>query len=154
MWPTGLVCRNRAISAIAIYGNSLADPEIVRFRRRDKTMHYHKLISECNGKSLAIAIWSCDFRANSAFFVQKSLAMCRKRAEHGFGEHGFKHWAQWVFWLSPSSRERAQWVPLSLLFVCQSEFTEFFVELTEFSAELSEFSLPKQYSWNCIPPIS
>ena len=47
------------------------------------------------------------------------------------------------FWPLPSSGERAQWVPLSLLFVCQSE-------LTEFAAELSEFSLPKQCSRSSI----
>ena len=78
----------------------------------------------------------------------------RKRAEYGFGEHGFKHWAQWVFRGSLSSGERTQWVPLSLLFVCQNELTEFFAELTEFAPELSEdqwvlFSetvLSKQYS--------
>ena len=35
--------------------------------------------------------------------------------------------------------------PLSSLFVCQSELTEFLAELTEFAAEeLSEFTLPKQ----------
>ena len=49
----------------------------------------------------------------------------RRWAEYGFGEHGFKHRAQWVFLPSPSSGERAQWVPLSLLFVWQSELTEF-----------------------------
>ena len=55
---------------------------------------------------------------------------------------------------SLSSRERTQWVPLSQLFVCQNELTEFFAELTEFAPELSEaqwalFSetvLSKQYS--------
>ena len=53
-------------------------------------------------------------------------------------------------WLSPSSRERIQWVTLSLLFVCQSDLTEFVAELTESGAELTEFSsgtvLSKQYS--------
>ena len=44
---------------------------------------------------------------------------------------------------SPSSRERTQRVPLSLVFVCQSKLTECFAELTEFAAELNEFSLPK-----------
>ena len=43
-------------------------------------------------------------------------------------------------------------VPLSLLFVCQSELTEFFAELT--AVKLSEFSSPKQYSRNSIPPVS
>ena len=44
---------------------------------------------------------------------------------------------------SLSSGERAQRVPLGLLFVCQSELTEFDAELTDFAAELSEFFLPK-----------
>ena len=78
----------------------------------------------------------------------------RKRAEYGFGEYGFKHRTQWVFWGSLSSGERTQWVPLSLLFVCKRELTEFFAELTEFAPKLSEaqwvlFSetvLSKQYS--------
>ena len=81
----------------------------------------------------------------------------RKRAEYAFGEHGFKHRAQWGFWPSPSSGERTQWVPLSLVFVCHSELTEFYAELTEFAVKLSEaqwvlFSetvLSKQY-----PPVS
>ena len=51
-----------------------------------------------------------------------------KRAEYGFREYGFKHRTQWVSWPSPSSREITQWVPLSLLFVCQSELTEFFLQ--------------------------
>ena len=42
----------------------------------------------------------------------------------------------------------------SLLFVYQSELTEFFAELTEFAAELCEFSLPRQCSQNSIPPVS
>ena len=33
-----------------------------------------------------------------------------------------------------------------IIFVCQSELTEFCTELTEFATELSEFSLPKQRS--------
>ena len=77
----------------------------------------------------------------------------RRRAEYGFREYGFKHRAQWVFWSSPSSGERAQWVPFSLLFVCQSELTEFFAELTELavnSVRLSEFSSPKQCSRNSV----
>ena len=75
-------------------------------------------------------------------------------------KYGFKHRAQWVFWGSPSSRERAQWVPLGLLFVCQSELTEFFFRRalrvcrrTQWgSVRLSEFSSPRQYSRNSIPP--
>ena len=82
------------------------------------------------------------------------VSYIRKRAEYGFGEHGFKHRTQWVFWPSPSSGERTQWVPLSLLFVCQSELTEFFAEVTEFTVKLreaqwvlfSETVLSKQYS--------
>ena len=81
-------------------------------------------------------------------------SLFRKRAEYGFGEHGFKHRTQWVFLGLLSSGERTQWVPLSLLFVCQSELTEFLAELTEFAPKLSEaqwvlFSetvLSKQYS--------
>ena len=62
---------------------------------------------------------------------QKMPRIIRKRAEYGFGEHGLKHRAQWVFWPSPSSGERAQWAPLSLLFVCQSELSKSFAELTD-----------------------
>ena len=79
---------------------------------------------------------------------------CRKRADYGFEEYGFRHQAQWAFWGSLSSGKRTQWVPLSLLFVCQSELIEFFAELTEFVPKLSEaqwvlFSktvLSKEYS--------
>ena len=79
----------------------------------------------------------------------------RKRAEYGFGEYGFKHRTQWVFRDSLRSGKWTQWVPLSLLFVCKRELTEFLAKLTEFAAELSsEFSLPKQYSRNSIPPVS
>ena len=92
------------------------------------------------------------------FWIDPAKAMVdmisRKRAEYGFGEYGFKHRTQWVFRGSLSSGERAQWVPFSLLFVCQSELTEFLAELTEFAAELSEFSPSKQYSRNSIPPVS
>ena len=38
----------------------------------------------------------------------------------------------------PSSFSPKFQAPLSLLFVCQGELTEFFAELTEFAAELSE----------------
>ena len=45
-----------------------------------------------------------------------------------------------------------------LLFVCQSELTEFFSQnspsLPQNSVRLSEFSSPKQYSRNSIPPVS
>ena len=72
-----------------------------------------------------------------SFFLSCSEG-CRNRAEYGFGEYGFKHRTQWVFRGSLSSGERAQWVPLSPIFVCQRELTEFFAEVTEFAAELSE----------------
>ena len=52
--------------------------------------------------------------------------------------------------LTPSSGERTQRVPLSLVFVCKSELIESFAQLSEFAAELSEFSLPKLYSQNSI----
>ena len=72
----------------------------------------------------------------------------RRRAEHGFGEHSFKHKTQLV--LGPRCvryGERPQRVSLSLLFVRKSELTEFFAELTEVAAELSsEAVLSKQYS--------
>ena len=84
----------------------------------------------------------------------ETLPFNRKRAEYGFGEYGFKHRTQWVFRASLSSGERTQWVPLSLLFVCQGELTEVLAELTEFAVKLSEFSPPKQYSRNSIPPVS
>ena len=58
--------------------------------------------------------------------VQKFLGKIWGRSKlGGFGEHGFKHRTQWVFRGSLSSGDRTQWVPLSLLFVCQSELTEF-----------------------------
>ena len=75
------------------------------------------------------------------FSPRGSAGVARKRAEYGFGEYGFKHRTQWVFFGSLSSLPGTQWVPLSLLFVCKSELTEFLAELTEFAAELSEFSL-------------
>ena len=81
----------------------------------------------------------------------------RKWAEYGFGEYRFKHLTQWVFRPSPSSGERAQWVPLSLLFVCQSKLTEFSQSSPSLPYNLmtlSKFSSPKQYSRNSIPPVS
>ena len=58
--------------------------------------------------------------------LQKGWGKSRKRAKYGFGEYGFKHRTQWAFWGSPSSRERTQWVPLSLLFVCKRELSPSF----------------------------
>ena len=94
-------------------------------------MYYHRSNSP-------FADISCEFSPQN-----------RRRAEYGFGEYGFKRQAQWVFLRSPSSGERTQWVPLSLLFVWQNELTEFVAELTEFAPKLSEaqwVSSPKQYS--------
>ena len=51
----------------------------------------------------------------SLLVVRNQSWIYRKQAEYGFGEHGFKHQTQWVFWGSLSSGERTQWVPLSLL---------------------------------------
>ena len=68
-------------------------------------------------------------------FVQYSDI--RRRAEYGFGEHGFKHQAQQAPSPSPSSGEKVERVPLSLLFVCKSELTEFVAELTKFARTLS-----------------
>ena len=44
----------------------------------------------------------------------------QRRAECSFGEH----WIRWVFWAITKLGERTQWVPFSLLFVCQSELIE------------------------------
>ena len=95
-----------------------------------------------------------SFPQNKRSRKWKWRGMPRKRAEYGFGEYGFKHRTQWVFWGSLSSGERTQWVLLSLLFVCKRELTEFFAELTEFAPKLTEFSSPKQYSRNSMPPVS
>ena len=57
---------------------------------------------------------------------------------------------------SLSFGERTQWVPLGLLFVCQSELAEFSQNspsLPRNSVRLSEFSSLKQYSRNSIPPV-
>ena len=81
----------------------------------------------------------------------------RRRAEYGFGEYGFKHRAQWVFWPSPSSRKRAQRVALSPLFVCKAtspSFSQNSPSLPPNSVRLSEFSSPKRYSRNSIPAVS
>ena len=76
----------------------------------------------------------------------------RKRAEIGSGST-VSNTELSVLRGSLSSGERSQWVPFSLLLVCQSELTEFLAELTEFAAKLNAFSLPKQHSRNSIPPI-
>ena len=40
------------------------------------------------------------------------------------------------------------------IIVCESELTEFFVELSELGAEVSESSLSNQHSQTSIPPVS
>ena len=52
---------------------------------------------------------------------------------------------------------RTQWVPFSLLFVCQANspsFSQNSPSLPRNSVRLSEFSSPKQYFRNGIPPVS
>ena len=51
-------------------------------------------------------------------------------------------------------QRRGKTVPLGLVFVCQSELTEFLAELNAFGAELSQFSLSKLDSPNSHPPVS
>ena len=91
-------------------------------------------------------------RVVKTFEVRRCPCNSRRQVECGFGEYTCKHQTQWVFLPSPSSRERAQWVPLSLLFVCKSKLTKFLAELTGFAQKLTEFSLPKQYSRNSTLP--
>ena len=74
-------------------------------------------------------------------FVSQHL--CRKQAEHAFGEHGLKHRAQCIFWGSLSS--------LSELFSAFYLFVKTHSpSLPLNSVRLGEFSSPKQ----CIPPVS
>ena len=85
------------------------------------------------------------------FIFSAWASVSRKRAEYGFGEHGFKHRTQWVFWGSLSSGERTQWVPLGLLFECKRELTEFFRRTHRVCPKtqwvlFSETVLSKQYS--------
>ena len=65
-------------------------------------------------------LYCCHFCSQSCcppLSTGKRRIKSLKWAEYCFGEHGFKHRSQWVFLPSPSSGERAQWVPLSLFFV-------------------------------------
>ena len=97
------------------------------------------LSREIPGNALRVFFWG-SFRIFSGISSRKSQP----------------YWGVWPrdFWGSLSSGLRAQWVHLSLSFVCESELTEFFAELTEFAIKLSEaqwvlFSetvLSKQYS--------
>ena len=105
---------------------------VLKTRQHSNSLYLALLYCFCYGGVLwGIPYWNTRF-------LGASLRDSRRRAEYGFREHGFKHRTQWVFWGSLSSGEQAQWVPLSLLPVCQNELTEFFAELTEFAAELSE----------------
>ena len=87
----------------------------------------------------------------------------RKRAEYGFGEHGFKHRAQWVFVALTEFRGESS-ASSSQPIICVTKRTHrvvFFAELTEFAAELSEaqwvlFSetvLAEQCSARFLPPV-
>ena len=96
---------------------------------------------------------------HSVLFLDTNHPVCRKRAEYGFGEYGFKHRTQWVFWGSLSSGERTQWVPLSLLFVCPKRTHRVFRRTHRVCPQIqwvlfSETVLSKQYSRNSIPPVS
>ena len=70
----------------------------------------------------------------------RKLSKSRRRAEYGFGEHGFKH-RELSELFGPHrvpGRELGEFL-FDLLFVGQSELTEFFLaELTEFAPKLSE----------------
>ena len=104
------------------------------------------------GKKWPIPFWHIDFcplnkQPQIPLCCETQTPLIRKRSEYGFGEYGFKHRAQWVFWGSLSSGERAQWAPFSFLSVCQKELTEFAPKLSE--AQWVFFSgtvLSKQYS--------
>ena len=91
-------------------------------------------------------------KCTSAVCTSRSYRFSRSLADYGFREHESKHRDLWVFWSSPTSRVRAQRVPLNLSFVRQCKLIDLAAELSESVAELSEFSLPKQYSRNSIPP--
>ena len=133
-------------------------PALDRVTKQKHRPNRQKLSKKC--PKIAFSAPPDNFRTFFAFPVSglsddlPVTTVAQKQAEYGFGEYGFKHRTQWVFWGSLSSGERTQWVHLGLLFVCQSELTEFLAELTEFAAELSEaqwvlFSetvLSKQYS--------
>ena len=94
-----------------------------------------------------------EFGPSVAMALQKQN-MNRKRAEYGFGEHGFKQQAQRVF-VGPHrvpDIEREREISSFQPSICVlSELTELVVELTEFAAELTEFLssetvLTKQHS--------
>ena len=62
----------------------------------------------------------------------------RRRAEYGFGEHGFEHRAQRVFFALAELRgENSEF--LSAYYLCDnSNSPSFFAELTKFAPKLSE----------------
>ena len=66
------------------------------------------------------------------------MGVCWKGAEYGSGSTVSNTELSEFFRGSLSSGERTQRVPFSLLFVCQSELTEFSAELAEFAPKLSE----------------
>ena len=119
-------------------GRSQGDRESPKRRFSQKTADFRRSTTSPENSS----IWRAQETAENRRFSQKTAGKwsetIRTRAEYSFGEYGFKHRAQWVFLPSPSSGERTQWVPLSLLLVFQSELTEFSAEITEFAPKLSE----------------
>ena len=84
-------------------------------------------------------------RENFLFQKLVRISFCRKRAEYGFSEYGFKHRTQWVFWLSPSSGERAQWVSSRPL-VCVPERTHRVLRRTH-------PSLPSKTQWGSVSSL-
>ena len=64
------------------------------------------------------------------------LVFAWKRAEYGFGEHGFKL-SEFFGPHRVPGRELSEFLS-AYSFLCQSELTEFFAELTEFAVKLSE----------------
>ena len=86
------------------------------------------------------------FRSRSNFFDRWAL-WGSETGRIRFRRVRFQTPSSVSFLPSPSSGERTQWVPLSLLFVCQSELTEFAPKLSEAQWVLfSETVLLKQYS--------
>ena len=83
------------------------------------------------------------------FCRSSSKCFSRRRAEYAFGEHGFKHRAQWRV----PDRELSEF--LSAFYLCDKANSPSFLQnslsLPQNSVRLSEFSSPKQYSRNSIP---
>ena len=83
-----------------------------------------------------------------------------ERAEYGFGEHGFKHRAQWVFWPSPGSPFRGgggrKWVNSSQPILCAPMRThQVFIRNHRVCCrtEWVLSSETKEHSQKSIPPV-